>query len=333
MATVYKRGGTWWVRFQWNGQEIRKSARTTVKGEARQYLEQLQAQYRALDLGGRARVTFDAAAVQYIQEHVAQLEVSTIASYQQSLRALTAEFSGLHLDEITRKRIAAFEAKQARRVSPSKLKHYRAALSGVFRVAMRHDQIDSNPCRALDPITVKNERYRFLSPDEWQALYKALPEPLRSIAEISVVRGLRCGEILSLEWRDVDFTRGELRLRVTKNRQPRIIPLEGAKGPLQRQAGRKGLVFPGTGKGMSVAEVSRAVNQYARDAKIPDFTFHDLRHTYASWYVQSGGDLYKLQRILGHKTPAMTQRYAHLRIEDLRAVAQKPAQGTRDFLN
>ncbi len=48
-----------------------------------------------------------------------------------------------------------------------------------------------------------------------------------------------------------------------------------------------------------------------KKSKIQDFHFHDLRHTCATRMVQAGVDLYKVQRILGHKSPIMTQRYAH----------------------
>lgn len=335
MATVYRRGKTWWVRFQWNGQEVRRSARTTLKGEAREYLQRLQDQYRALDTGGKPRATFDEAAILYITEILPGKTEATVASYQQSLRVLAAEFGGRFLDQIDRKAIAAFEAKQAKRIGASKLKHYRAALSGVFKVAMRHDLAEANPCRLLEPITVNNARHRYLKPAEWTALRLALPEPHRSIAEISTRRGMRCGEILSLRWENVDFARDEISIYQTKNHKPRVIPLEDARPILQAHSPKsRGLVFS-TPKGLplSVSEVTRKVNAVARELGLADFTFHDLRHTYASWYVQDGGDLYRLQLLLGHKTPAMTQRYAHLMVDHLRRGAQKPAQDTRDFLH
>lgn len=270
----------------------------------------------------------------YLQEEVSQKKDSTIASYQQSLRVLREEFGTFYLDEINRSKIAAFEAKQLRRVSRSKVKHYRAALSGLFRVALRHEWVDRNPCRDLDPIKPSNERFRYLKQREWEQLRDALDEPLRGVAETSIVRGMRLGEILALRWEDVNFGDDTITIRDTKGNRPRVIPLEGA-GPIfdrQRRYGR--YVFPSrTGNMLRVDSVSKQVNQVARDVGIPDFTFHDLRHTYASWYVQRGGDLYRLQLILGHKGPAMTQRYAHLRVDDLRDVAQSRAQKPRDFLH
>jgi integrase/recombinase XerD len=328
MASVYKRGDTYWIRFQWHGQEVRKSARTTSKSEAREYLSALQEQYRRLDRGGKPRVPFSEAAASYIDEYVSSLSVATIKSYLQSLRVLNDEFGSAYLDEITRSRIAGFEAKQLRRVSPSKVKHYRAALSGMFRIALRHEWADANPCRDLDPISVKNERLRFLTRSEWGTLRDALEEPLRSIAEISVLRGMRCGEILTLEWRDLDFNQDLITIRNPKGGQRRVIPMEGARDVFLRQSKFGRIVFPTrTGNFHRVDNLTKRVNQSAKEAGLHDFTFHDLRHTFASWYVQRCGDMYRLQRILGHKGPAMTQRYAHLRVEDLRETRTKPGTG------
>ncbi len=59
---------------------------------------------------------------------------------------------------------------------------------------------------------------------------------------------------------------------------------------------------------------------------IEDFRFHDLRHSFASWFVQDGGDLYRLSRILGHATLQMTARYGHLRTDDLHEELERVAQ-------
>ena len=69
-----------------------------------------------------------------------------------------------------------------------------------------------------------------------------------------------------------------------------------------------------------------------QEAGIMDFVFHDLRHTCATRMVQAGVDLYKVQRLLGHKSPIMTQRYAHHYPESLRdgveALEVRPTSST-----
>lgn len=262
---------------------------------------------------------FSEAAAAYIEEHVSSLSVDSIRFYQSIVRVLNEEFGASYLDEITRKRLTSFEVAQAKRVSASRLKHYRAAMSGLFRIALRHEWVDANPCKLLDPIQINNERERFLTANEWDQLKKALTEPYRSIAEISILRGMRCGEILAMKWVDVDQHRDLITIPKGKGGKRRVIPLEEAALVLDRQPQTGNLVFPGrTGRPMRVDAVSRNVNSAAKGCGIRDFTFHDLRHTFASWYVQNGGDMYPLQIILGHKGPAMTQRYTHLRVDDLR---------------
>jgi len=63
-----------------------------------------------------------------------------------------------------------------------------------------------------------------------------------------------------------------------------------------------------------------------RRAGLEDSRFHDLRHTFASWWVQSGGDLYRLSRILGHASLQMTARYGHLRTDDLHDELERVSQ-------
>lgn len=330
MATVYKRGKTWWVRFQWRGQEIRQSARTTSKGEARDYLDRLRAEYRKLDLGGRPRVTFDDAAVQFIAEHVSQKKLSTVATYQSLIKTLNEEFGGMYLDEITKAKIAEFEGMKLRTISLARVRQYRIALSGIFNIAMRRDWVEVNPCRSLGPLRVNNARTRYLTRAEWSALYADLPPPIDDIAGVAVSSGMRLGEVLALDWRDLNFDTDEISIRSSKSGAPRTVPMEGASAhfPAQRGLGRDPVFRTDTGARMRVDDVSKRFTKAAVKAGVDDFSFHDLRHTFASWWVQEGGDLYPLQLRLGHKGPTMTQRYAHLRTEHLRT---KAGAGKRNF--
>lgn len=78
--------------------------------------------------------------------------------------------------------------------------------------------------------------------------------------------------------------------------------------------------------GSRIGNPRKAFEAACRRAGIENFRFHDLRHTFASWFVQQGGDLYRLSRILGHTTLQMTARYGHLRTDDLHDEIQRVAQ-------
>ena len=118
-------------------------------------------------------------------------------------------------------------------------------------------------------------------------------------------------EMLSLRWMDVDLKNRRLYLRETKNGALRILPLSAAAlqvlGSLP-QGGAGDPVFAG----VDAANLSVYTKRVFARLGIPDASFHTLRHTAASWLVQQGVDLYAVGQILGHKTPRMTQRYAHL---------------------
>src|SRR5687768_2677699 len=105
MATVYKRGSTWWVRFQWRGTEVRRSARTASKPVAQQALARLLEEHRRLDRDGRPRRTYREALDRFWAEYMPTLKPATQRRYRVSFRQLAGTLGGLHLDEITRGRL------------------------------------------------------------------------------------------------------------------------------------------------------------------------------------------------------------------------------------
>ncbi len=156
------------------------------------------------------------------------------------------------------------------------------------------------------------------------------------MALLSLHTGMRAGEIFSLCWQDVDLERGMLTLLNTKNGLSRPAFLtEQAKGMLKARkpaaTSPTDLVFPPTGNRQKeqIQRISdtfpKAVDALGLNKGISDprhkTTFHTLRHTYASWQVERGVDLYTVKELLGHKTLAMTSRYAHLSPSTLQAAA------------
>jgi len=171
-------------------------------------------------------------------------------------------------------------------------------------------------------------RLRWLTSEEatrlLDACRKSRNEHLTDLVEFALFTGMRRGEVLGLTWERVDRARGVVLLDVTKSSKRREVPLNSrADAVLARRGSRSsGLVF-----GIRRWDRFRSAWENAVErAKLADFHFHDLRHTFASWAVQRGASLQEVKDLLGHHSLAMTLRYGHLAPEHLRtAVARLDA--------
>lgn len=165
-----------------------------------------------------------------------------------------------------------------------------------------------------------------LSPEQLQRLLAVIETSddiqAAGIMKMALFTGMRRSEIFRLKWSDIDQYRGFIKIRNPKGGKDQEIPLnEGAQTVLTNHIKTESpFVFPGRGGGQRI-DVKKAVNRIKQKAGLPqDFrALHGLRHVYASMLASSGQvDLYTLQRLLCHKSPSMTMRYAHLRDQSLK---------------
>ena len=141
--------------------------------------------------------------------------------------------------------------------------------------------------------------------------------------KMALFTGMRRGELFRLQWQDVDFDRGFIHIRDPKGGQDQKIPLNAAARELLAASPPEpaALMFSPDAVGTRRTDINKQVTRIKEAAGLPkDFrALHGLRHVYASMLASSGQvDLYTLQKLLTHKSAAMTQRYAHLRDEALR---------------
>ena len=132
---------------------------------------------------------------------------------------------------------------------------------------------------------------------------------------VALSTGARKSEAARLRWRDIDLVKGTAILQKTKNGERRVLALEGPvlDALRERMAVRRIGVAQVFGSERGLATFPRnAWEQALREAGVPDFHFHDIRHTFASYMAMSGATLAELAEALGHKTLAMVKRYAHL---------------------
>jgi len=174
---------------------------------------------------------------------------------------------------------------------------------------------------------VHNLKTEDLTPEQLAALMDAISEEpdiqAANFMRLALCTGMRRGELFKLQWADLDFERGYITIRAPKGGKDQIIPLNQAAREVLESHPRNNdspFVFPGRG-GRQRTRYPKRIDAIRERAGLPkDFRpLHGLRHTFASMVISSGQvDLYTLQKLLTHKSAAMTQRYAHLRDDALR---------------
>lgn len=166
-----------------------------------------------------------------------------------------------------------------------------------------------NPCLQVKKLREVTKRVRYLSLDEIKRLLENAHPRLYPVLVCALLTGMRKGEIQRLSWENIDWERGIIHIRKAKSGRAREIPIVARLREVL--AG-----LPGEKNGPTFALPEIMIRRYfaraLKGAAIVDFRFHDLRHTFASHYLMRTQDLPALQSLLGHSTPILTLRYAHL---------------------
>ncbi|MEW6586250.1 MAG: site-specific integrase, partial [Nitrospirota bacterium] len=229
--------------------------------------------------------------------------------------------SELHQLDVDRIRVNLLKKKLA----PQTVKHVLALLKRLCNFGVKK-QLCQEIGFKIEMPRVDNQRTEDLSADQLKNLLKAIDESTdreaATMLHLALFTGMRRGELLKLKWADINFSRGFITLRDPKGGPSQKIPLnDPARNILENYPEKAEYVFIRE-KGKPFTNV---INKRARvirkAAGLPsDFRpFHGLRHVFASMLASSGKvDMYTLQKLMTHKSPMMTQRYAHLRDETLR---------------
>lgn len=202
----------------------------------------------------------------------------------------------------------------------------RAVFRQIFNFAKKRDlYFKDNPAMKIKIKMKDNKRTRFLTQDEARMLLEELQKhspDVHDIALLSLYSGMRAGEIFNLQWEHVIWHSERIAIVDPKNGESRMEPMHPlVKEMFQKRyySDKEGYVFKAKNGGR-IQKLSRTfartVKALGLNDKITDsrqnLVFHSNRHTYASWLVMNGVDLYTTQKLMGHKSNQMTQRYAHL---------------------
>jgi integrase len=200
-----------------------------------------------------------------------------------------------------------------------------------------HIPYDSTQHSPIKPLQLGDYRQRFLSQEEIERLMRACRASthpfLLHFVQLLLLTGARKGEALGAVWRDIDFVKRVWTVPKSKNGRSRRIVLNNAAVAVlhdtRAQAERLMLSVQPTAPVFTNPKTRKAYKSFYLSwyltrslADLDDVRIHDLRHTYASLLINKGVSLYEVQKLLGHSSVQMTQRYAHLSADVLHSRAE-----------
>lgn len=314
----------WWVKgTAANGKRIHQSTRTTNKQAADEYRARLENDlWRQERLGDKPQTPWPVAVVRWIKEK--QREGRPIDNDVSTLRWLDQHLKSKTLNQIDHQCIAKLIAhKAAEGAANATINRMLALVRALLRKAANEWGIlDHAP--GVKPLREPKSRIRWLTKDEARTLLGELPEHLADMAEFTLATGLRAGNVKSLEWSQIDLARRVAWIHPEQAKAGKAIPVplnDSAVVVLRKKLGQHEThVF--TYSGQPIGQHNTKAWTKALDrAGIKNFRWHDLRHTWASWHVQNGTPLEKLQQLGGWGSLQMVLCYAHLAPEHLASAA------------
>jgi integrase len=291
--SIFRRGNIYWLDVTHNGERIRRSAETGDRKEALRIHDEFKVELRRLKPSGRTFYGAIEAWKQAGKRDAAdgyRIEKVKKAYHDRSLHLVTPESLAAALPSS----------------SPGTFNRYANLVCAVMSLAKYPIEIE----RKETP----EGRIRWLTREEWIRLRKQLPEHQRIMATFAINTGLRQANVFRLEWSQVDLKRRVAWVHPDQAKAGKAItvPLsDEAMKILRRQIGKhERLVFPYNDR--AVSEIKTAWSKALKRAKIEDFTWHDLRHTWATWHIMGGTPVEVLQKLGGWADIRMVLRYAHL---------------------
>jgi integrase len=332
---VYERDpgtNTWWIRYTSADGKIKREKIGRKSDAIDAYRKRKDEVRRGIKLPDNMRdrgVTFQAigeAAKKWYTDH----RKKDLRTFRARMDVLIQEFGVRPAESLKPSEIDTWLALHDE-WSQATRNRYKTVMSKAYTLAMRNGELIGNPARLVATRKESNLRMRYLLPREEARLVDAIrahaPAQLPALL-VALHTGMRQSEQFTLKWPNVDFKRRRIRLDETKNGSAREIPLNSTAFRVLAE------LHKNRPDDYSVFRSSRYKNRGIRDpkkwwlhalavAKVKNFRWHDLRHTFCSRLVQAGVDIRTVAELAGHKNISITMRYAHLAPETNQAAIEK----------
>ena len=325
--------GTWYIRHKENGKAalLRIGALEEVsvleaKAKAFEYqrgrLPHREGQGVPCGIPVR-RLTFGAFVSEHYLPHAKSRKRSWKTDQGILRRDILPALGTMGMDSITRFTLARWQENMlGKGLAASTCNRALFLLKYVFSCARRWGFIAESPALDVPALPEKEFRERYLSEEEALRLLDALEaEKNRQAAQavrLLLFTGARKSEVLAARWENVDWGRRILTVPLSKSGKARHIPLSDAALQVLAEIPRcSEWLFPSARTKSHISTIYPVWDRVRERAGLKDVRLHDLRHSFASFLVNSGCSLYEVQKILGHQNPKVTARYAHLAQESL----------------
>lgn len=312
MAKIYEKRGRWCVDY--TGADGRRHRDLLPLGATKTLAKDILAKKQAEAIEMRhfpARAAnsklFGEVLTNYWELHGKNLESK---SWWYELKEFEREFGKTKIGAIGSAEIQRFYNRAVAKNCAATANKKLTLLKSIFNKAKVYGYFyGDNPCNQVKKQIEVSQRRRYLSLDEIDRLLENSHPRLYPVVVCALMTGMRRGEIRNLSWENIDWERGIIHIRKAKSGRAREVPI--ASKLREVLAGLSGERVGSTFKLPDIM-LTRFFARALRDAAITDFVFHDLRHTFASHFLMRTHNLPALQSLLGHSTPLLTLRYAHL---------------------
>jgi len=347
MSISKRKNGTYNVEVYFEGKRIAMKRGFKNKTEAKLYHDEMKSKHRQDPIIAiNQDFTFEQLVVNYEAIHLPKVRVGTKDRYKIDIDLrLKPTFSRYKLRNITAEMVMAYQTELLKTLKPKSVNNCIALLGAIFNFGIVTKMTKDNPCRLFKPIKVAAKTFNWW--DKWDDVQKFLTatvneplsadhfqggkDPYAAAYRLALECGMRLGEVVGLSKQGIDFERGQIMV----HRQWLVKEMD--YGPVKHNKVRT----IGFDVNSDLARMLKAAVKSSKDPEVifvtlngervrsdklsgfyfaawieklglPTITFHDLRHTFASWFMIRGGSIWELMEILGHNNISTTMRYAHL---------------------